>query len=228
MNLRIAVCVPGDRWKAGFGFSVTNMCIHFALSRYDGGEKDIQVISISGSMLASVRMELVQRAMAYDATHMLFLDDDMEFPADLLNNLLRHNLPVVGCNYSRRVMPPMPTAWGLDDEAVFTTKESTGLQEVRHLATGAMLIDMRVFDVVKDKLGDEAMPLFQFTWKKGDHWHEQGEDVFFCNKLRAAGIPLFVDHDASQKMAHLGEMKFENWMCTPELAEQAYQVRSAA
>lgn len=225
MNLRIAVCVPGDRWKAGFGFGVSNMMAFFAGSEYAGGTKDIQLISVSGSMLGTIRMDLVQRAMKFDATHMLFLDDDMEFPADLLNRLLRHNLPVVGCNYARRVVPPVPTAWGLDDQPVYTSDASTGLEEVAHIATGAMLLDMRVFDLLQDKLGDEAMPLFQFTWKKGDNgvWHEQGEDVYFCRKLRSVGLPIFVDHDASKGIGHIGEFTFTNQMCTPEIAARAFK-----
>ena len=109
-DLRIAVCVPGDRWKAGFGFSVSNMIAKFAGAKYEHGEKSIELISVSGSMLAQVRTGLVLRAMKAEATHMLFLDDDMEFPPDLLHRLLRHNKPVVGCNYSRRTVPPYPTA----------------------------------------------------------------------------------------------------------------------
>lgn len=226
-DLRIAVCVPGDRWKAGFGFSVSNMIAHFALSKYEAGEHDIQLISVSGSMLAQIRTELVVRAMKYDATHMLFLDDDMEFPPDLLNKLIRHNVPVVGCNYSRRVLPPMPTAWGLDDEPVFTDDKASGLQEVLHLGTGAMLIDMRVFDLLREKLGEDAAPLFDFTWKKKEDGkpYLEGEDVFFCHKLRSVGVPIFVDHDASKGVIHLGEFKFENWQCTPETAAQAYRTR---
>lgn len=228
-DLRIAVCVPGDRWKAGFGFSVANMIAFFCQSKYKG-KKDIQLISVSGSMLAQVRTELVVRAMKYDATHMLFLDDDMEFPPDLLNRLLSHNIPVVGCNYSRRVLPPMPTAWGLDDEPVFTNDKTSGLQEVAHLGTGAVLIDMRVFDVLKDKLGENASPLFDFTWKRNDEGrpYMEGEDVYFFHKLRSVGIPVYCDHDASKGVAHLGEFKFENWQCTPETAAKAYRTRSAA
>lgn len=225
-DLLVAVLVPGDRWKAAFGFSITNMIAHFMASRYSG-RKAIQVISVSGSMLAQVRTDLICRGLEAEfdldgekvigATHLLLLDDDMNFPPDILNRLLRHNVPVVGCNYSRRTMPPMPTCWGLDGRDVFTNDDSKGLQSVSHVATGLMLLDARVFEYLNAKLGDEAVPWFAFDWKKGDDgkWSQTGEDVYFCAKLRKAGLPVYVDHDASQAVGHIGEFEFKNWMCKP-------------
>ena len=32
----------------------------------------------------------------------------------------------------------------------------------------------------------------------------KGEDWYFCEKLEAAGIPIFVDHEASSFIGHIG------------------------
>ena len=194
--------------------------VHFAQSNYAGGKKEISLIAVSGSMLHDLRTDLVRRAMVADATHMLFLDDDMQFPVDLLNRLLAHNKPVVGCNYSRRCIPPIPTSHGLDDKPVYTRPDSTGLESVAHIGTGVMLIDMRVFEHLDATLGLEAMPWFQFGWTDLNHPDKpprpEGEDVYFCRKLRSAGVPLYVDHDVSKNVGHLGEWEYRNEHCQPE------------
>lgn len=226
-DLRVAVLVPGDRWKAGFGFSVSNMIAHFMASKYSG-RKAIQLISVSGSMLCQVRTDLIVRGLdaefhmgdgetVFGATHLLLLDDDMNFPPDLLNRLLKHNVPVVGCNYSRRCLPPRPTACDLEGNDCITTPESFGLQKVAHLGTGCVLLDARIFEYMNDKLGADAVPWFSFDWLQDEQgkWYQRGEDVYFFQKIRRTGVPVLLDHDLSQSIGHLGEWEYKNWQCKP-------------
>lgn len=41
-------------------------------------------------------------------THVLYIDDDMEFPPDSLVRMLRHEKDIVGCAYTVRADPPLP------------------------------------------------------------------------------------------------------------------------
>lgn len=224
-DLRIAVCVPGDDWEAGFGHSVSNMMAEFAGAVYRGGSKEIQLFSVTGSILPDVRTRLVIEAIKWKATHLLFLDTDMVFCRDLLTDLLRHNVPVVGANYPRRVVPAIPTAYRLDEAGpLYTRPGDSGLVEVSHVATGAVLIDMRVFDGID-------MPWFQFDWLCDDPTKPpriQGEDVYFCKKVRAANIPVHVDQDVSQYVRHIGELEFTHALTLADEHAMGLDIKDAA
>lgn len=154
---------------------------------------------------------------------MLFLDTDMIFHRDLLRDLLRHNVPIVGANYPRRVMPPIPTAYNKEETGpLFTRPDDTGLVEVSHIGTGCVLIDMRVFEQID-------LPWFQFDWVGGDAKTPpriQGEDVYFCKKVRAAGLPVYVDQDVSQFVRHIGEFEYSHALVKASDVES--QFKSAA
>ena len=37
-----------------------------------------------------------------------------------------------------------------------------------------------------------------------------GEDVFHAHKLREAGVKIYVDHDVSKEVKHIGNFEFSN------------------
>ena len=195
-DLRIAVCVPGERWLAGFGQCAANMLRTFSEAQYAGGSKTCELFAVSGSMLPDVRMRCVAEALKWGATHLLFLDDDMLLPWDTINVLLRHNLPIVAANYPRREPEARPTAQRLDGTPLFTEPGDAGLVEVAHAGTGCMLIDMRVFDALD-------LPYFAFTIAENGVG-TVGEDVYFCRKAREAGFKIYVDQQLSNGVSHIG------------------------
>ena len=183
-DIKIAVLVPSHgEWKAGFGHALSNMVANFCNAKYEGGNKSIEVVNVNGSILPDVRHRLVAEAFKMDATHALWLDADMTFPRDTLQCLLRHNVPVVGVNYPRRQRPVIPTAHlGNENGGIlYTEPGDNGLVEVKHLGGGVKLVDLRVYDGFR------------------------GEDVYFCEKVKAAGIPIFCDQELSQHIGHIGE-----------------------
>lgn len=199
-DLKIAVLIPSHgQWMGGFGLSLANMISCFCNARYEGGRKEIEVINVSGSMLPEVKHRLVAEAFKIDATHALWLDSDMMFPRDTLQCLLRHNMPFVGVNYARRTRPVIPTGHlGNDNGGIlYTEPNDTGLVEVKHLGGGINLIDLRVYDAIE-------LPYYQFE-PTANKAGVRGEDVFFCEKVRAAGIPIFCDQELSWHVGHIGE-----------------------
>jgi hypothetical protein len=229
-GIRLAVCIPayGDT-KAKFTLSLANALIHFLdckLLDHEGNDlpREVDIFMVSCSMLTESRHRLVAEALAWKATHMLWLDADHVFPKDTIPRLLAHNLDVVGANYPRRVTPTAPTAVRIDpsvDESdvknlVYTTQEKAFdnvVEEVAHMGFGVCLMNMGVLDLLQvdeeENVDGNFMPLFTFQTIPGK-LGMIGEDVFFFGKIRKAGGRIFVDHALSWEVGHIHEQILTN------------------
>lgn len=228
--IRLAVCIPVYGMTHGkFTLSLANALVYAKdcrISDADGNVLPIEIetFMVSCSMLTESRHRLVAEALAWGATHMLWLDADHVFPADTIPRLLAHNVDVVGANYARRCLPTAPTAAKIvtdrDDEdnrnLVYTTLERahTGeIEEVDHLGFGVCLMNMRIFDLLQvhaEQTGDgNFLPLFKFTETPGKVGMI-GEDVFFFRKVREAGGRVFCDHGLSWEVGHIHEQILTN------------------
>ena len=103
-------------------------------------------------------------------------------------------------------MPTGPTAQIYKEngerELVYTMPESTGLQEVGSVGMGVMLIKANVFAKL-------AEPWFETPWRHDKRGYI-GEDVFFCKKAREAGFKIWIDHDVSKEIGHIGMFEFKH------------------
>jgi len=216
--LNVLICVPcHGACSAGFAWSLARAMSHFAMLPYDG-EKKVDVTFVRSSNLPEARARLVARAYELEASHILWLDSDMKFPADTISRLLNHNLAVVAANYPTKEIEARPTAYADDEDyvgPVWSGERAEGLQRVAHAGMGVMLTDMAVFDHL-------SLPFFAFEPQGPDFVRHVGEDVYFCRKLGAAGIAVHVDHDLSKQVAHIGEFEFTNF-----LAREAEVVKQA-
>lgn len=129
------------------------------------------------------------------ATHVLWLDTDMSVPSHTAILLYMHDQPIVACNYLVRQASGLFTA-SRDGQRVATTDQSTGLEAVDYVGMGAML--MRT-----DVVAGLGRPWFRHGLNElgGD----VGEDVMFCRGLTNAGYTIYIDHDLSQKVGHIGQ-----------------------
>lgn len=158
-----------------------------------------RTVTIDGFMRATyihVGRELcLQAAIKQGATHFLWLDTDMEFPRTTALQLLAHDEPIVGCNYRVRCESGLFTAQREDGARIPTTERSTGLEAVAGLGFGALLLRL-------DILTGLPRPLFRhgLNLENGD----VGEDIMFCRTLRAAGHTVYIDHDLSKFIKHVG------------------------
>jgi len=178
---------------------------HFAMLPYDG-EKTVGVEFVKSSLLPEGRARLVARAYDNNATHILWLDSDMKFPADTISRLVNHNLAVVGANYPRKNIEARPTAYVDEDDytgPVWSGERASGIQRVSHCGLGVMLCDMRVFDALE-------LPFFAIEPQPPEFVKHCGEDVYFCRKLAKAGIEIYIDHDLSKEVAHIGDFEYTN------------------
>lgn len=155
-------------------------------------ENDLQMLvtdGIIGSGIAANYENMVRKWLEDDRewTHFLSIEDDMVFPADALHNLASHCLPIVGCNYSTNKGELRFTA-RKNGKRVRTDDTSTGLEEVDLIPQGFTLVSREVY---------ESVPL---PWYTGGYM----QDYYFSEKARNCGFKIYVDHDVSKQIYHIG------------------------
>jgi hypothetical protein len=184
---KVMICIPTSEFarRADF-YDYFN-----ALEKPEG----TMVTFSHGQSPARNRNIMIRIALENDATHCLFLDDDMAFKPDLLVKLLKHDLDIVGGLYLMRNYPHLPIMF---DESYedgrcrfkFLHPNDKGVKEVVNTGLGCCLIKT---DVFRKMLGKEDPA--KFTWitlgeAEKDHWCD---DISFFNRVRKAGIKLHVD-----------------------------------
>lgn len=154
------------------------------------------------SILPKARQGLLEKAFKLGASHILWIDADMVFPADTLERLLAHDLPVVGANCVRRQEPYTWTALDKDGNEINSHGKS-GIQRVDRLGFGVTMMRLDCFTKIRP-------PFFNFEWifedEASGRGHYMGEDVYLFDKLRAVGIYPHIDHDLSREIKHVGSI----------------------
>jgi len=199
----IAVCTPArDMVHTMFTYDLVNMVCYHTLNTPDA----ISLKISEGTLIANQRAELTLDAMREGCSHILFIDSDMRFPQDLISRLLAHDLDIVATNCARRRMPTGPTAQVYrpdgERELVWSMPESKGLQEVHSVGMGVMMIKSSVFKAL-------AEPWYETPWRHDKRGYI-GEDVYFCRKARDAGFKIWIDHDVSKEIGHIGMFEFRH------------------
>jgi hypothetical protein len=146
-------------------------------------------------------MTFVNNEHIRDAEWMIFMDSDMVFPNDAVERLISHSshVKVVGANYCSRIEPYKPTAMKFGGN-IFTEEKSTGLEEAEGMGMGLVAIHRDVIETLE-------MPYFDWITGKTTFL---GEDVYFFNRVRQNGFKVYVDHDISKEVYHIGSMKLSN------------------
>ena len=192
--MKVALGIPsGDMVHADFANSLATLTAFCAGTQMC----DIAIINQKSSIVEKGRHYIIKKAMEKKADKILFLDSDMIFPRETLLRLLHHKKNIVGCNYPTRRMPIQPTC---RDKGSNTLCGSKGLKEVGFIATGCLLIDMKVFK----KIGE---PYFVVEWDRKRKAHI-GEDYQFCDRVRHNGFKIFCDFDLSNRIFHIGTHLF--------------------
>lgn len=166
------------------------------------------LVAERGYTIAENRNYCVIQAQRNKSDYLLFIDDDMTFPADTLDRLLAHKKEVVGVNSYSRCLPLSSTVGLMDKNGEYMhperhfeweTKIPTELFRCYFVGAGILLIDMSVFEKIKS-------PYFKFTTdKKGQVVH--GEDGYFCKQVKEAGIDIWCD--PTLPIGHLGEYEYK-------------------
>lgn len=153
-----------------------------------------------GSEVAMQRQQLTDEILETNCTHLLWLDSDMKFPADTLEILLSHNKYIVAGNYSTRVKPHRPVAFKNPDNLDKRVFGGKGLEKIYAIGSGLMLVNRQVYE-------NMPRPFYSVEWKD-NYTSLVGEDIYFCHKANENGYEVFVDHDLSKRIAHIGSKAY--------------------
>jgi len=166
------------------------------------------LVAEQGFTIAENRNYSVIQAIKNESDYLLFIDDDMTFPEDTLERLLRHDKEVIGINSYSRCLPPNSTVGLMNDKGEykhpdkyppFEMKIPNQLFKAYFVGAGVMLIDMKVF---------AKLPKPYFTFQvnaEGKVIH--GEDGLFCKSVRGAGMDIWCD--PTIPVGHLGEYEYK-------------------
>lgn len=158
-------------------------------------EFNCAISTVHGQSPAEARNIIIKMAVDGNFTHVLFLDDDMEFPQDLLTRLIAHDKDVVTALYLKRDFPHIPCLF--DDVAgdkghckfMLLTGENVPKEELIPIVNcgfGSVLIKTEVLKAL-----DQYKPYYVTLGEiQKDGWCD---DVAFFNKVRAAGFQLYCD-----------------------------------
>jgi len=166
------------------------------------------------------RNVLLDRALAGDSTHLMFLDTDIAFPRDGIQQLIARQKPIIGGAYNLKKAP-------VDGRTTTTVKalerdlngrphgewvmDKTKPFECRAIPTGFMLIELDALRALEpppfggDREGNpDAGPRNWFDF--GNYAGFVGEDVYFCDFVRDQGVPIWCD--PTIRLGHIGPQVF--------------------
>ncbi len=170
-----------------------------------------------------------------DCQHILFLDDDMGFEAELIFEMLALNKPVVGTLYPKRNidLKALHAARDLPFEAAVARASSFvghvakpverigGFQRMEWCGTGVFLISRKAIDALVEKLPELVVPnriavlddsvktLVQAFNKITENGREYSEDASFCKRwVQQCGGEVWAA--AHRPIRHVGRMTFES------------------
>lgn len=152
---------------------------------------------LQSSIIHANRESLVERAIKNDFTHLLFLDDDMQFDPNIVDLLASRRKDVVVTNYMIKRDDKVDfVAVDLLGHRVPTKKESSGLCKVSYSGFGVSLFNLDVFK-------NTPKPWFLPEYDIKDGY--SSEDNACLSRISRAGFPVFLDQDASKLVSHCGQ-----------------------
>ncbi len=209
-QFNIAICTPTTgSVKASYTASLLGMVTHFLSNPVYGLEEYSRSITynlIIGSNISMQRDSMVEEALAdKTVTHVLFIDDDMGFQADALNIALADEQPIILANYRRKAPPWAFTARNIDAEGraheVVTDDLKRGTEAVTFGGFGFCLIEVDILRKIQK-------PRFLNRWIEHQQLYSTEDYPFFKAILDKKLAQVYVDHDLSQLVFHVGDFRY--------------------
>jgi hypothetical protein len=202
--IHLSVCVPTTGLcRAEHTLSMIQFALHFALTPADPERPRQHIVfrQYQSSCISNARQSMARASLDEGATHVLFVDEDIEFAPDAPMLMLARQLPLVACNYKIRFEGWPFTAYTPDFSGRIATRaDSPDLEECGATGFGLCLIAREVFEAMEP-------PWFPLLWDPAAGVHTT-EDIPFFTAARAAGFPALIDHAASRRIAHHGNYRY--------------------
>lgn len=199
MKLLIAIpCM--DYMHFEFVKSLTNLIL-----RLKNENVDFDISFISGTLVYVARDKLATKAISGNYTHVLWLDSDMVFSDNLLEELTFADKDFISGIYQTRRKPHCATTFKKIREDCVEMFEVYPEQtfEIEACGFGCVLHTVDILRKVKDKYDTCFLPMKSY-----------GEDIAFCIRARECGFRLYAEPCA--RLGHIGhividEHSHEEW-----------------
>jgi GT2 family glycosyltransferase len=162
--------------------------MEFTLSLCTLNTHGSKIGTLRASALHLARESFAERCMRENAEYLCFIDTDMEFPSNLIDQLLSHNLPIVSAMCFKKNAPFAPAFFSklwFDEKKIMKAQiydfneVPKQLFEVEGVGMAAIIIRREVFE-------NTPRPWFA-------PYPYAGEDVSFCMRARNAGYKIYID-----------------------------------
>lgn len=182
------------------------------LQENPGGHQFVFKTYFNESMISRARSKLATEFLESDCDYLLFVDADLDFPADAVDRLVKHDRDIVAAPYA---VKNIPTRWALgflEDQPAYVA----GLMKVRNVPAGFTLVKRRVFEaLVSPELtfheeGDEksyyAFYLPYLVERENGRRAFLSEDFAFCQRASDKGFEVHCDFDV--RLNHWGTYRY--------------------
>lgn len=177
--------ISNERLAIGVPCSFPSIPISFFNSFVLMEKPSFDYITADNGPIDTLRNDIVQKALQTGATKLIMMDVDMIYHPKTVIRLMERNLPIVGALCFRRYVPFDSIMLRITDGGYQSIDdwEDGELVEVDATGAGCIMYDMEIFRKM-------PYPWFRFQKRNG---LTIGEDIGFCQDLKAAGYRIFVD-----------------------------------
>ncbi len=166
---------------------------------------DFKVEYQSGTLIYVARDKLALKAINGGYTHILWLDSDMVFTDNILDELTFSEKDFVCGLYQTRRKPHTATTFKkIDEDTVETFAEyPVDTFEIEACGFGCVLHTVEMLKTVQDRYDTCFLPMKRY-----------GEDIAFCKRAKACGYKLYAE--PCVRLGHIGhiiidENSHEEW-----------------
>lgn len=198
-EFNLAVLTPTlGTCKMDYAQSLVRLVMYFIQNEiFPGIRQRISTSSESGTSIAENYERLVSRYINDTNiywTHFLTIEDDMGFPPHALHTIARRKVPVIGANYITKSLKPQFLT------KTITSEKSMGIERVSFLPQGFTLVERKVYESI-------PKPWFMtcYNIEINQYVHQ---DYFFSKLIDSNGFPMYVDHDISKEIYHIGSKNY--------------------
>lgn len=191
--MKLLICVPTtDFMHAEFVRSLTKLIMKL---KDDGVDFDVDILH--GTLVYAARDKLARRAVREKFTHTLWLDSDMVFTEEILDDLMFSGKSFVsGIYHTRR--PPHGSCIFKDIRLDSIDRYDDcdyphDTFEIAGCGFGCVLVETRIIEEVLDQFGEAFLPM-----------HGLGEDIAFCKRVHSVGEKMYCEPGV--RCGHIGHI----------------------
>ncbi|WP_254205624.1 hypothetical protein [Nocardia alni] len=168
------------------------------------------------SGIDQVRSQMASDALAAGFDELFWIDADISFPVDAVEQLRRLNLPISCAIYSKKGQRELVVHLSPGTQHM-TFGVGGGLAEIKYGATGFLLTKREVYENIQEheglptcnkQFGRPVVPYFlPMAVPVGENFWYLGEDFAFCERAHRCGYRVMAD--TRIRLGHIGRQTYE-------------------